>query len=241
MKKKSDERIRKEVGGRRGLAREGRQDPKGDLRVSREGDLSRENAYTEEDIRILTDPDVSKSTRKKLVRKIREKESVPKDVTTPLMKAGVRSDSDPDCHYSPEEGFDDIVEPVPHRDGVMYFRLAMEDARRSGERFDPTEADGRTLYLGMGNLLTVRINTSMDLGDVQRALQRIWKGLGCDKSTGTNLNKAPEFLDAYQKARKHKPGKPLTDTELKRARKAKEIIRCNGFSASVNHGNFLYR
>lgn len=207
-KTKDEARIRKEVRGRRDLARESRLDPSGDLKARREADLSRGAAPAEE-----------------------LKDDALKDVTLPFIRMELPSTSDPDCCDFPEDELDDIVKPIPHPFGRVYTLFAMKEARRAGKKFIPSEEDFKILFLGDGNVLNVEINTSSDFEDVLFAFRRLWKNLGCYKPSGTNLNKAPEIMDAYRKARIQGKGKQAkSSTELKRIKRAKELI-CGDFLA----------
>jgi hypothetical protein len=189
-RKPEEARIREEAKARRGLARESRIDPKGDLRARREADQSRR--YPQKDRSL-------------------------QDVTPPLIRMGLPSTSDPECEYFSEDELDDIVKPIPHPTGKAYILMAMEMAGKEGAQF--TDEDTRILYLDDGNVLTVAINTSSDLQDVFFALRRIWKYLGCGKSRRTNLKKAPEILESYREARKGKKAKSSTDEKRRKKAK----------------------
>lgn len=139
---------------------------------------------------------------------------------------GLRSDSDPDAEYFLEDELDDIVRPIPHPFGKAYVLMAMQEARKKKTKAQFTDADARVLFLGDGgNILTVEINTSHDFQDVVSVIRRIWNQLECGKSRGANLGKTKEYREAYKNSRIYGRGKQAkTSTELKRIKKAKELI-----------------
>jgi len=225
-KKKTEAKIREEVRERRGLARDSRTDPESDLKAFREADLSRNNACSDEDIRILTDPNTPEASRKKILKKIRQEQTRPRDVQTPWKRMGLRSDSDPDAEYFPDDELDDIVRPIPHPFGKAYVLMAMQEARKKKTKVQFTDEDARVLFLGDGgNVLTVEINTSHDFQDVVSVMRRIWNQLECGTNRGTNLGKIKELRDAYKNSRIYGRGKQAkTSTEYKRTKKSKELV-----------------
>jgi len=231
-KKKTEAKIREEVRERRGLARDSRTDPESDLKANREADLSRANAYSDEDIRILTDPNVPEASRNKLFKKIRQEQTRARDVQTPLKRMGLRSDSDPDAEYFPVDELDDIVRPIPHPFGKAYILLAKQEAKKKKTKPQFTDEDARVLFLGDGgNVLTVEINTSHDFQDVVSVMRRIWNQLECGTNRGTNLGKIKELREAYKNSRIYGRGKKAkTSTVLKRINKAKKLVCGKSFA-----------